>query len=508
MVRICLLVYIALFAACQKQNHDSKVVSDRLPQKNERVPIVQQILHMPESFFYLNLKERAIQDSSKLPIGVFDSGTGGLAVMEAIFTLDEFNNKTRMPGADGTPDFNEEHFIYLADQANMPYGLYARENNTPLLQEHILKNLWFLLSDRYWCSPGEVKPKGRKKPVKSVVIACNTATAYGKRSLVTFCDSAKIRLPIIGVIDAGALGALNHIGLNASGTIGVLATPGTVASKGYPKAIRQWIKRKNGKGKIDIVQQGGLGLAEAIDRKIDFINPQSNKPRAEYKGPALDGPENFKIKPSLFPAYNFDFKNNQILCDSIDGNCQEFQINSTNNYIRYHLVSILETLRQKKSAQPLKALILGCTHYPYVKDEIRMALNKLYNFKEKGQYPYRELISKDLALIDPARYTAMELYKTLSDQQLLRKKKATLPYQFFISIPHINTDKSNCDPNGDFRYNYKYDRATKQTNPYCQRVPFSTERVGKERMLELQTTIPVTYNKMFLYMQAISKKCH
>ena len=50
-----------------------------------------------------------------LPIGVFDSGTGGLTVLEAMLTLDAFNNVTGKPGADGKPDFDKEYFQYLAD---------------------------------------------------------------------------------------------------------------------------------------------------------------------------------------------------------------------------------------------------------------------------------------------------------------------------------------------------------------------------------------------------------
>ncbi|HAL71245.1 MAG TPA: hypothetical protein DCP71_05675, partial [Verrucomicrobiales bacterium] len=61
-------------------------------------------------------------DLSRLPIGVFDSGIGGLTVLEALLTLDAFNNETLKPGPDGKPDFENERFIYLGDQANMPYG--------------------------------------------------------------------------------------------------------------------------------------------------------------------------------------------------------------------------------------------------------------------------------------------------------------------------------------------------------------------------------------------------
>ena len=65
--------------------------------------------------------------NTKLPIGVFDSGTGGLTVLEAMLSLDAYNNTNGLPGADGKPDFNSEFFEYLADQANMPYGNYAAE---------------------------------------------------------------------------------------------------------------------------------------------------------------------------------------------------------------------------------------------------------------------------------------------------------------------------------------------------------------------------------------------
>jgi hypothetical protein len=95
-------------------------------------------------------------DRSQLPIGVFDSGIGGLTVLEAILASDLHDNKSGKPGADGIPDFQSERFIYLGDQANMPYGNYAAENKTKLLQEHVVKNMDFL--QRQACDlPGHTK---------------------------------------------------------------------------------------------------------------------------------------------------------------------------------------------------------------------------------------------------------------------------------------------------------------------------------------------------------------
>ena len=87
---------------------------------------------------FLTAQQKA---ANNLPIGVFDSGTGGLTVLEAMLSLDAFNNATGAPGADGKPDFDREYFQYLADQANMPYGNYAAEGKTKLLQEHVIKNI-------------------------------------------------------------------------------------------------------------------------------------------------------------------------------------------------------------------------------------------------------------------------------------------------------------------------------------------------------------------------------
>ena len=97
------------------------------------------------TFFAYSNAQTAKSNANNLPIGVFDSGTGGLTVLEAMLQLDAYNNTTGLPGADGKPDFNSEFFEYLADQANMPYGNYAAEKKTDLLKEHIIKNMQFLL---------------------------------------------------------------------------------------------------------------------------------------------------------------------------------------------------------------------------------------------------------------------------------------------------------------------------------------------------------------------------
>jgi glutamate racemase len=109
------------------------------------------ILSDTSSFFYVDVKNYPVKNK-KLPIGIFDSGTGGLTVMDAIINYDGFNNQNKNLRSDGILDFEKEYFIYLADQANMPYGNYPSLGKTDLLKEHIFKDVQFLLSDKYYQS--------------------------------------------------------------------------------------------------------------------------------------------------------------------------------------------------------------------------------------------------------------------------------------------------------------------------------------------------------------------
>ena len=193
------------------------------------------------SFFFF-FQSFAQTSKTSLPIGVFDSGTGGLTVLEAMLTLDAFNNITGKPGADGKPDFDKEYFQYLADQANMPYGNYAAEKKTDLLKEHVVKNMDFLMQHQYDLLQKKNILNNQKQGVKMLVLACNTATAFALDEVKEFVKSSGANTPVVGVINAGVKAALAYQASHAKGSIGVFATAGTVASDGYPKTIRSMAK--------------------------------------------------------------------------------------------------------------------------------------------------------------------------------------------------------------------------------------------------------------------------
>jgi glutamate racemase len=133
--------------------------------------------------------------SSALPIGVFDSGIGGLTVLRALMA--------RLPGED---------FLYLGDTARLPYG-----TKTAATVERYAQQAVYALV---------------RRGVKAVVVACNTASAAALPALA----AGNPGLPIIGVVGPGASAAVQA---TRTGRIGVIATEGTVRGGAYQREIQR-----------------------------------------------------------------------------------------------------------------------------------------------------------------------------------------------------------------------------------------------------------------------------
>ncbi len=130
-----------------------------------------------------------------LPIGVFDSGVGGLTVLRAI--------KARLP---------RENLLYLGDTARLPYGTKSRDTVS-----------------RY---AAQASSKLLERRVKLLVVACNTATAAALEDLQKLWPD----LPIIGVVEPGAKAAC---AASQSGRIAVIGTESTIRGQAYHKAIHK-----------------------------------------------------------------------------------------------------------------------------------------------------------------------------------------------------------------------------------------------------------------------------
>ena len=429
------------------------------------------------------------QNKINLPIGVFDSGTGGLTVLEAMLTLDAFNNETGKPGADGKPDFDKEYFQYLADQANMPYGNYAAENKTKLLQEHVIKNMDFLLKQRYDL---QVEGQQSKQGVKMLVLACNTATAFALPEVKAFVQSAGAAVPVVGVINAGVKAALAYQATHTRGAIGVFATAGTVASDGYPRTIREMAVRL-GMPEPVIVSQGGFGLADAIDRDYSFFDADAKGYRKDYKGPSLSSSQ-YRIDTALLNIYRFNAENNKLLCEYDDkGKCLDIQLNDPENYVRYHLVSLLEKMRATGIQTPMNTLILGCTHYPFMRDTIRHVLKELYNLQLRGEYVYRPVLSEYVELVDPAVETAKEAYLELRNQAMMNAGQKS-KNRFFITVPNKQLSEAQLQPDGWFTYAYKYGRKEGANKNYVLFTPFDKQNISAATYDRLRAALPAVYS--------------
>ncbi len=439
------------------------------------------------SYFYTSLKEYPA-DKAPLPIGVFDSGTGGLAVLNDIVEYECIDN-------DGLRVFEKESFIYLADMANMPYGSYAMENNTELLQEHIIKNVQFLIDRKYYQSAGAISYMADKSPVKAIVIACNTATAYGQEMISDFLEKAGLDIILIGVIDAATTGVVNSFAPDENGSIAILATDGTVRSGAYVSSIEEKVKELHRHGDIRIFQQAGIGIAEAIDENNDFISRSALRPREGYMGPSEKGENELHINLSIWERYLFQMENGAMLYDGEPDNPRNLQINSVDNYVAFHLVSLMEKIRTTENAQPLKSIVLGCTHYPYVAETFVKYLDSLRNYREDGEYIYRDYMAEHISLINPAVKVARQLHGLLEDREILGNKSHR-DSEFYIAVPNVLNNQVELRDDGSFTYEYKYGRVPGNIQEYVKRVPFSRDAIPDDILRRLEEQVPSVYEMM------------
>lgn len=235
------------------------------------------------------------------PIGIFDSGVGGLTVAHAI--------KQILPG---------ESLIYFGDTAHLPYGDKSAES----IRFYSQRITEFLLEHE----------------AKVVLIACNSASASAFESLKTQFNGKAI---IIDVIDP----VVEYIGNKNYSKIGVIGTKRTISSGTYELKIKE------------------LSPSTSV---VSMATPL--------------------LVPMIEEGFIFDDISNAI--------------------IRSYLLN--------ESLSGIQALILGCTHYPIIKNQI----SKFFNF--------------NVEVVDSARIVAMMLRETLESNNLLNDK-AFVKDQFFIS---------------------------------------------------------------------------
>ena len=168
------------------------------------------------------------------------------------------------------------------------------------------------------------------------------------------------------------------------------------------------------------------------------------------------------------------------------------QLNDPSNYVRYHIVSLLEGMLKTNPHQQMNTLILGCTHYPFLKDSIANVLKELYNSNQNGQYRYRNVLAKEVKLIDPSVETAKEAYISLRTSRLKNTTIKKAP-QFFISVPNTALKEVALQPDGWFTYQYKYGRVSGANKEYVKVVAFDDKNISSATYTRFKEAIPVVY---------------
>lgn len=255
-------------------------------------------------------QQKYAQLSPDQPIGIFDSGVGGLTVAKEI--------KRLLP---------QENLIYFGDTKNLPYGEKSRE----AIIEYSTKITNFLLAQN----------------CKAIVIACNTATANALQNVIALVAE---KIPVIDVINPVA----EKVAYEIHNNIGVIATKATVNSGLYKKSIRKHNRFL----------------------KVDEL-----------------------ATPLLVPAIEEGFKNHPITHAIIY------------NYLSNSKLKNIETL------------ILGCTHYPLLIDEI------------KQYYGNR------VRVIDSPNIVANHLSQILDKYHLLNLNNLEPKYHFYLSDITKNFEK-------------------------------------------------------------------
>lgn len=174
-----------------------------------------------------------MQDLKNAPIGIFDSGIGGLTVAKAVI--------------EALPD---ENIIYFGDTARVPYGIKSKET----VRTYALEITRFLL----------------KRGVKMILIACNTVSASAKEEIIKAAGD----VPVLDVITAGTKNAVskpNHQ------NIGVIGTLGTVNSQAYVSAIHQFdsaiqVKQKACPMLVPLAEEGWIDNEVALKTLHHYLD--------------------------------------------------------------------------------------------------------------------------------------------------------------------------------------------------------------------------------------------
>ena len=329
----------------------------------------------------------------------------------------------------------------------------------------------------------------------------HSVAAWGMEEIRQLVNRWKIPVFVVGVVEAGALGVSERIGTDGTRhTIAVLATIGTCSSNAYPKAIQKSVGLA-GRRQPTVVQQGSLGMAAAIESDPAFVvsNDRQKAENPPYQGPSVDHPS-AKLRVDSLPRYQF-------AADGLLGDLSDpksLRLNSTENYIRYDVTTLVESYRESGGTEPIDTVVLGCTHFPLVEKEILAAFERLRTLESDGHQPYANLIADKIVVVDPARLTARELFVQLAQRKLRatpaeeENGQESKPQDlFFLSVANRDCPEAQLDADGALTRDYKYSRSPGRLDvedTIC--VPMSLDLLPATSIHLIRTKLPSVWQQL------------
>ena len=451
---------------------------------NGLLPIAQKALGDSSSIYYADFPEYP-RELSDLPIGIFDCSPDGFTVAERFLTADNFDNITGRSGSDGIADFGGEYFQILYDRANSPYGGYIDAGNPAFLKEQLIRNTLFLMSDRYYNLAVDEYQSGYKDPVKIVIVPSPVADYYALSDIQALLDRSGTGVKAVGVIESSIREALKGVDEDGNFCVGVLYSPEGVTSREYEAAIRKMASDSGVTGRIQVFNQEGLGIEEALAGNPAYLDTSAKVSRSGYAGP-VTGISYNNINASLFDRYGFDTVGNALLFPAGGRNISGVQLNSVENYVRYHLVSMVERHRRSGSRVPISSIILADCGYDRLRGVMDRIMVELYNYRRGGIYLYRSSISPDFRFIDPAECAVSEAYRILREDGnlALRGTKSTLSP--FITMPSSSVPADSLDSSGFFRETFLFGRVSGTEDVTTKAVPFTPRYIDADELGEIE----------------------
>ena len=416
------------------------------------------------------------EDFAQLPIGVTGEPLDAAIITDRLMRADFFNNITGAPGADGVADFAGENFQCLFDAANAPYDGYNRYGHQDFLIETSVVNSLFLMSDKYFNLAADRHKRGEKLPVKHIVGASWESAANVKTETDTL-----LLLSGCGVRYTSISDCVNRFEQNLPDVpqcIGVLSS--------FPlPALKENIKTHFFVQNIYDVDACLLGNEAYADSTAVSC-------RENYEGPVL-GLQDNNIQLSYLDRYRFNTNKHGILYSFDQGQITKIQLNSVENYLRFHIVSMLQAHRSGVYSTPISKVMLCTYHAPDIREMVERLLAEMYDFKSDGVYIFRKSLAQNVEIIDPTDYMVKECYQSLRLSGMLALRTEKTGAQIFVTVPSPGTREENLLTEGSFLHDYKYSRQAAQDSISYKAVPVSSRHIGFELGKHLSECAPTTY---------------